>query len=221
MPHKKLNILPGTRFGKWTVLGIAQPHIRRTRLRCECDCGFVAERMQPHILLTGRSTRCLKCRRSGSHGDAGAIKSPEYAAWCRIIACCENPDHRDFKYYGARGIRVCRRWRNSFAAFLADVGRRPSGTHSIDRINNNGHYEPNNVRWATHKQQMRNQRRARYLTIGAETRCITEWAELANIPRSALVGRIERGWPADDLLLPSIPINAPKSLTRRERAGCA
>jgi hypothetical protein len=91
----------------------------------------------------------------------GACLSPEHIAWKGLIGRCENPRNPVFKYYGGRGITVCERWRKSFANFLVDMGRKPSMAHSIDRIDNDGNYEPGNCRWATQSEQTSNQQRQR------------------------------------------------------------
>lgn len=85
-------------------------------------------------------------------------RTPEWRAWRDMLARCRNPNDKHFKDYGGRGIKVCERWENSFSNFLDDLGLRPSLLHSLDRENNDGHYEPSNCRWATKKQQIRNTR---------------------------------------------------------------
>lgn len=126
-----------------------------------------------------------------THGLSG---TPEFFAWTEAIYRCTNPGHPSYPQYGARGISVCKRWRDSFTAFLADVGARPSANHSLDRIDNNGDYEPGNVRWATRTQQQRNKRGAVLVTHNGQTRHICEWAELFGISFQSLKSRLRRGW---------------------------
>ena len=108
-------------------------------------------------------------------------KRPEYNAWVGIKRRCLNVNDASYHNYGGRGIKVCNRWKDSFKNFWDDMGKRPSKKHSIDRINNDGNYEPNNCRWATDLQQMRNKRGLRLITIDNQTKCLTEWAEHLNL----------------------------------------
>ena len=93
------------------------------------------------------------------HIRHGLSNSPEYRIWAGMKSRCYNPKHESFRHYGARGIKVCDRWLHDFLAFLQDVGSRPSPNHSLDRIENDGNYEPGNVRWATPAEQLINRRR--------------------------------------------------------------
>jgi len=125
----------------------------------------------------------------------GAPRTPEYAAWLDMLARCERPTHKRFRYYGARGIRVCAGWRGEggFERFLRDVGRRPSDAHSIDRIDNEGPYEATNVRWATQTEQVRNRRSTVRLTINGVTKPLAEWLEQTGLSYQAAVSRLARG----------------------------
>lgn len=127
-------------------------------------------------------------------------KTPEYRAWSKIKERCFKPHHPSYTDYGGRGISMCARWRGSFPAFLADVGPRPSPAHSIDRIDNDGHYEPGNCRWATRSQQVRNSRHARRLTFGGETRTICEWADRLGLKLNTITDRLRKGWQVEEAL---------------------
>lgn len=115
-----------------------------------------------------------------------------YNIWKSMIQRCENPHSRNFLYYGGRGIRVCRRWK-TFTNFLADMGKRPP-RKSIDRIDNDGNYEPDNCRWATRKEQSNNRSTTRRLTLNGQTRTLKEWAVYIGIHSSSLWWRLTK-WP--------------------------
>jgi len=115
-----------------------------------------------------------------------------YKIWQSMRQRCFNAGNPAFKYYGARGIAVCNRW-NDYANFVADMGEPKQGT-SLDRINNDGPYSPENCRWATTIEQMRNRRTAKRITYNGATKSIAEWAEHFGIPRGNLQNRIFRGW---------------------------
>lgn len=128
--------------------------------------------------------------------------SPEYRTWQAMVARCHNPKAPNFHKYGGRGVTVCLRWRESFAAFLDDMGSRPTGT-SIDRIDGTLGYGPANCRWATASEQNTNRRTAHMVTIGDETQSVTEWARRAGISDTAMLYRVRRGLTGDALLRPS------------------
>lgn len=111
-----------------------------------------------------------------------------------MIARCHRPSCEAFPNYGARGIRVCDRWRAGFEAFLADVGPRPSPKHSLDRINNDGNYEPGNVRWATRSQQLRNKRDTRRMKLNGQVVPMIEVSAALGIPHHRFYTRLYHGW---------------------------
>ncbi len=123
-----------------------------------------------------------------------AADVPEYNTWAQMIQRCTNPNCKLFPHYGARGIAVCHRWRASFDAFIADMGLRPSSTHSIDRIDVNGNYEPGNCRWATRTEQARNKRSNRHLTIGDRTMLVVEWSAVSGVRNNVISARLSMGW---------------------------
>ena len=120
-----------------------------------CACG-TRRIISGNNLRTGRSTSC-GCLRKESTSTHGSSHSPEYTAWRNMMSRCVNPNMPNYKHYGGRGIEVCKEWLNP-ENFLRDMGRRPNGSMSLDRINNDGNYEPSNCRWATWFQQSTNKR---------------------------------------------------------------
>lgn len=120
---------------------------------------------------------------------------PEYRIWINMKGRCSNPRHQEFHNYAGR-VHVCERWEKSFEAFYADMGPRPSARHSLDRIDNEGDYEPGNVRWSTPKEQARNTSRTRMLTVGKVTKPLVQWAEELSISPSALEYRLKK-WPLE------------------------
>lgn len=147
----------------------------------------------------GRTRYCgWTCRKASitRHGDSRTgQRSPEYSAWEGMKARCLNPANASYSAYGGRGITVCEAWRESFESFIADVGRRPSPQHSLDRINNaTGHYEPGNVRWATSREQAQNRRSNRLITHAGITQSVSAWSCSTGIGYDALISRLDRGW---------------------------
>jgi hypothetical protein len=159
----RTDLIPGDRFGRLTVISLAPKRLRHTEWHCRCDCGEM-KTTRASTLRAGRTRSCgclgreeLRTRRGNlRHGQRWTI---EYRIWSGMKSRCYNPKNKSYANYGGRGIRVCDRWLNSFEDFLADVGRRPSPAHSIDRYpDNDGDYRPGNVRWATAAQQAANKR---------------------------------------------------------------
>lgn len=124
----------------------------------------------------------------------------EYQIWAAMIARCVRPDNTAFHEYGAVGVTVCDRWRNSFAMFLADMGPRPSPKHSIDRKDGQRGYCPDNCRWATPKEQARNTKRNRLITFNGETMCVAAWAERIGWKQNILHDRLRLGWTVEEAL---------------------
>jgi hypothetical protein len=160
----------GRQFGRLAVIAAAAPAFKsdgrsRRRYVCRCQCGV--EKVITGELLRSGNTQSCGCFRKEEmkrlhtkHGDTTfrGPQPPEYLCWSHIIQRCENQQAKDFKYYGGRGIKVCQSWRDSYAAFLEDMGRKPGPTYSIYRIDNDSDYEPGNCRWTTQSEQVRNRR---------------------------------------------------------------
>lgn len=117
-----------------------------------------------------------------------------YGIWGGIRTRCLNPKHRDYRYYGARGIKMCERWKNSFDAFLVDMGPRPTKQHSVGRRNNDGDYEPENCRWETRSEQHRNYSQNRIIEFQGARLCMLDWSIKLGIPLGTLRERFRLGW---------------------------
>lgn len=176
------SITPGQRFGRWTAISKSPLH-RKTFWECLCDCGTRAVR-NGNDLVDGHSRSC-GCGRK-THGLSSR---PEYNTYHTMRARCENQKHADYSNYGGRGIKVCDRWKTSFAAFMQDMGPRPTG-FTIERRDVNGHYEPNNCFWLEREKQALNTTRTAYLTYDGQTHPIWKWAKMKGLTREALRQRL-------------------------------
>lgn len=192
--------LTGQTFGSLTVIrrdGFFEHRSQRViAWLCRCDCGN-NHRARGQRLRSGETDSCGCVPRSH-----GMTHTPEFHAWTAMKQRCSNPRNEQWDLYGGRGISVCAEWQGSFDAFFAHVGPRPTPDHSIDRIDDDGNYEPGNVRWATPEIQNRN--RGRYnirLTFRGETRCASEWADRFGLRRGLVYDRIQRlGWSVERAL---------------------
>lgn len=156
--------------------------------------------------------RCKQCTEEHCYKNGGDVRQElhgkchshrrEYRAWIKMKARCLNSDDPAYHYYGGRGITMHLSWIKSFSQFLSDVGRCPAG-YSLDRIDNEGGYEPTNVRWTTHKVQMNNMRRNRLVTILGVTKTLSNWARDIGISVDGLASRLAHNWPEEDLRKPT------------------
>lgn len=137
------------------------------------------------------------------------VRTPGFYTWASMLKRCLYSWDISYPRYGGRGIKVCDRWRKSFYNFIEDMGEKPVGM-TLDRINNDGDYEPSNCRWASHKEQTRNRRNTVFLTHKGQTKTFGEWSEVAGIPRSRLEQRIKiYGWDVERAL--TTPIDTKKN----------
>ncbi len=188
--RRQFEDLTGRKFGRLRVVSCAGQAKKcdNYRWECHCDCGEVV--IVKAANLKNRYSRSCGC----SQRKHMATNTPEYQAWQGMKNRCHNPNDASFSRYGGRGIKVCDQWRNDFKAFLRNVGPRPSRQHSLDRINNDGNYEPGNVRWALADRQARNRSNNVLVTHDGETLTAVEWAERLGIPASTFRKRLEKGW---------------------------
>jgi hypothetical protein len=177
----------------------------KERWNCRCDCGNEIETNKPNVTSGGtRSCGCLNIEmtieRETVHGHCrGGKSSREYSSWQAMHTRCTNPNDKNYKHYGGRGIIVCERW-NSFECFLSDLGPKPSVKHEIDRIDNDGHYEPGNCRWTTRVEQQNNKRTNRRVAAFGRIRTLARWARECGIKYTIARRRLERGWSAERAL---------------------
>lgn len=194
--------MTGQRFGHLVVSCFAGKN-GRTRWNCRCDCG--AETIVASGHLRNGHTQSCGCfrrqetaRRKTKHGGTkNRHQTPEFRCWVGMRQRCYNQNCTGFKYWGGKGVAICARWNgiDGFANFLADMGPKPTASHSIDRINSDGNYEPGNCRWATRKEQNRNTRQNRRITYAGKTQCLKDWAIELGMTFSALQHRLnDRGW---------------------------
>lgn len=178
------------KFGHLTVLSRA-PNDRfgRTQWHCRCDCG--TEKVVALFRMTSGHTKSCGCQR-GRKAVHGMKETPTYNSWCAMKQRCNYPGADGYARYGGRGIRVCDRWNESFEAFLADMGPRPTGT-TIERDDTDGHYEPGNCRWATEGEQARNRRSTILIERDGETLCVKDWCDRLGLDVDSVYGRIRRG----------------------------
>jgi hypothetical protein len=140
-----------------------------------------------------------------------------YGIWKGMLSRCLNPDDDSYHRYGGRGITVCQAWRDSIDTFARDVGQRPSIEHSLDRVDNNGNYEPGNVRWATRTQQQHNRRDNVMLTMNGVTKTVSEWSRETGIHRRTITRRIRSGVPSELILKPGSHLDPIRMAVRKQR----
>lgn len=204
--------LTGLRFGRLIVVREEEKDkFGHTKWLCRCDCG--QEKIIYGNSLRQGSTKSCGClsieitvKRNLKHGHSKRSGySKTYRVWDHMIQRCNNSNCKAYEDYGGRGIGVCARWDisqgGSFENFLNDVGEQPGKGYSIDRVNNNGDYSPNNWKWSTNKEQMRNTRRNRTEIFNGKNQCRTDWAKEYRMSTSALIQRLDKlGWTIEKAL---------------------
>lgn len=185
----------GDKFSRLTVIEFIGVNKRKQRVwLCKCKCGNYSK-VTTGNLLSGKTTSCgcvrlqnaIKATKISNtkHGKKG---SKEYIAWAELKQRCNNPKSQQYKNYGGRGIKVCTEWENSFEAFYKDMGDAPKG-YSIDRIDVNGDYCPENCRWADSKTQQYNRRDTVKITFNGVTENLLYWSKKTGISVKNLYSR--------------------------------
>ncbi len=193
--------ISGERFGRLVVLGLSGKRGLMYNWYCNCDCGRVVKVSFSNLRGGGtRSCGCLSIEVKTKHGNASRRGwSGTYRTWKSMRTRCLSVNNPGYHNYGGRGIKICDRWLYSFQNFLEDMGERPDGL-SIERIDNNGHYCPQNCRWADKKEQANNTRLNYLIEHNGLTMNITQWAEHIGVKRHVIEGRIRLGWPTAAVL---------------------
>lgn len=212
--------LTGKRFGRWTVLAPAQRRNRAMFWECQCDCGTVRD-VKENSLTHGKSHSCgclmrdTLIMRETTHGQS---KTRLYKIWKGMRKRCNNSNDTVYKFYGGRGIVVCDEW-NDFEAFYKwsyengydDTAK--GHECSIDRINSNGPYSPDNCRWVDNNTQHTNTRRNRYITIDGETHILRDWSNISGVSVPTIIRRLQCGWDTKDaIFIKANPSNRYKAM---------
>jgi hypothetical protein len=196
------------KFGRLTPISPVRGH-GKLRWLCKCDCGNTKIVFSSDLGVNSNSCGCLrkeitKARRT-THGLSN---TRTYTIWWDMKLRCYYPSSRHYYRYGMRGIKVCKRWMDGFQNFLDDMGECPSSKHSLDRINNEGNYTPENCRWATSQQQAQNTRTNHMISWQGQTKCIAQWERDLGFPSHCLQQRIsKRKWSIEKAF--TTPIKTP------------
>ena len=208
------------KFGKLLALKRCTNMSGKTAWECKCDCGNITFVTTSNLTCNRiRSCGCLKIKqlleRSTTHNQRHTVL---YSVWRGLRQRCNNPKHASYHNYGGRGITVCEEWDKSFQAFYDWSYANGYSTENqkdeklkltIDRIDNNGNYEPSNCRWVDRKTQTRNMRTTRFITFNGQNKSVSEWCEIYGIKLQTFNTRIRNGWSIEEAL--TKPIGSKKS----------
>lgn len=201
----------GERFGMVVIDGPTYKVKSRDYAMALCDCG-VRRPFQVRYLIQEKTFSCgclspminLFCKQKthnyrSRYADAMHIKL--YHTWSSIKSRCHNTKNKDYKKYGAKGISVCDKWRDSFEAFLLDMGEPPTQKHTIERENSKGDYEPNNCKWANYTEQANNRSNNTTIKFDGKIKTLSQWSKELGIRSDTLSNRIKKGWPIEKAML--------------------
>lgn len=200
--------LTGQRFGRLVAVRHEITQGRKTFWLCRCDCG--KDVLVGYGDLKSENTKSCGCLRREKSADClrdkstihGMFGTRLYHIWDGMKARCENKKHIAYKNYGGRGITICDEWRNSFEAFYDwAMSHGYQENLTIDRIDNNGNYCPENCRWATTKEQASNKRNNHRITINGQTKTVSEWSKETGLSKDLIRYRVKAGWPVEKLFI--------------------
>lgn len=208
----------GDVFGRWTVITASIRHNGRPASECRCECGSIGiVRNAKLVCGASKSCGCLRNDEMTKHGAtrrSARKDSHEYWIWNTIVQRCTNPNVKNWMDYGGRGITVCERWL-SYEGFIADMGKRPTDGHSIERQDNDAGYSPENCRWATRPEQARNKRNNHFIELFGKRQHLAEWASEYGVDHTLIISRLSRGWSELDAIT-----KPPRAIKRREADEC-
>jgi len=201
--RQPLPVSIGQRFGRLTVLRRgASSRSGDIRWWCECDCGKACVLVSSNGLVRKGTSSCGCLRREVTAAllrTHGQVKTPEYRCWMHLRQRCENPNDKSYPDYGGRGIAVCDRWQ-TFELFLEDMGPRPNAKHSIERLDVDGDYCPENCIWGDPVTQARNKTTSIWIEHEGKRLHLAEWADITGIQAATLRKRYHLGWSAEAIL---------------------
>lgn len=201
---KKIDITNfiGTKHNRLTILKEVEPIFYKKgaarRVLCKCDCGK-EKVIDFNSIRTGKSKSCGCLNKETSaklhtkHGLAmlsTGVRHPDYCIWMKMKSRCLNPNDKSYKNYGGRGIKVCESWQKSFTSFINDMGWRPNNKYSIERIDYNKDYCPENCKWVLKSEQSKNCRRVKLIAYNGKEHCLTDLCKLLNLPYSTMRHRV-------------------------------
>ena len=199
---RKLDLI-GQKFGRLTVIGKAKSKDHKhSYWLCKCSCGK-QKIVRADSLKAGHTLSCgcyqKEIAAQKARKEHPYSKTITYLTWHHMKQRCLNKTDQAYPYYGGRGIKICKRWENNFENFLQDMGEKPEGL-TIERIDNNGDYEPENCKWATYEEQSNNRRSNKIIEHNGKKQNIKQWSKELGIEYGTLHCRFYRGWSAERAL---------------------
>lgn len=202
--QEKINFYTGKSFNDLTILNFENSKLcgksKVCIVKCICKCGKIY--IGPLKKLKSGEIKSCGCKIGKTHGlsKENGKETAEYRTWRRIKNRCYNKNCPNYKEYGKRGIKVCEEWKNSFETFLKDMGKRPKGNYSIERINVNDNYCKENCKWIPMSDQGKNTRRNIIIEYSGQTKCLSEWSKQLGFVYNTVKKRIKKGIPFEEAI---------------------